>query len=154
MIKWTDYLQINSNSDDDKNDDDFSIPSINLVPYSSSEESSDNESTPRSFQRTKNPINSNFIINHSPIATQKRKRRQWSVVEKQHAIAYLEKTNSQHEIAKYIWYATKLLRTWIKNKPNLIELSPERRVSYRFSSQVDEATIQYDFFPQTANVND
>ena len=128
LIKWTDYLQINSrNDDDDDNDDEVPIPSVNLVPYSSSEESSDNENTTRLIQGTKNSIDSTASINHSPIATQKRKRRQWSVAEKLHAIAYFEKTNSKHQTAKYMGCATKQLRMWTKNKPNLVELSSRKK---------------------------
>lgn len=130
LMKWTDYLQINSsgdddNSDDNDNDDDGSSLSTNLVPYSSSE-SSDNESTTRSSQGP------GASINHSPITTGKRKRRQWSVAEKLHAIAHFEKTNSKHQTAKYIGCATKQLRTWIKNKPNLIELSSRKKGELSF----------------------
>lgn len=122
LIKWTDYLQINSSSDDDHNDDRDPISPTTLVPYSSSDESSENEDSTEQLQRLNNFTNLNSSINDLP-STSKRKRRQWSVAEKLHAIAHFEKTNNKHQTAKYIMCATKQLRSWINNKQSLIELS-------------------------------
>lgn len=99
------------------------------MPYSSSEESSENERTTGSFQGSEN---STDAVNNSSIAAQKRKRQQWSVTEKVHAIAYFEKTDNKHQTEKYIGRATKQIRTWLKNKPTLMALSTEKKGKVSF----------------------
>ncbi|CAF1372276.1 unnamed protein product [Rotaria magnacalcarata] len=65
LIKWTNYLQLSSNSDDDSDQDHSSTQSVKLVDYLSSESSSDNESISQSYQLgfTNSQNNINLIRN-------------------------------------------------------------------------------------------
>ena len=137
LIKWTDYLQINSSGDDGNNEDHASIPSTSLVQYPSSEESSSDESSTDASQLLTpsiDLINADSIINHSSTMLKKRKRRQWTIAEKLHAVAHFEKTNNKRLTAKHVGCAPKQLRMWIANKPILVEVSSRKKGELVFST--------------------
>lgn len=133
LIKWTDYLQLNSSDDDDSDEDHVSIPAIGLVQYSSSEESSGDES-PTDASHLSSPSDnltrSHPIIDHSSTTTKKRRRRQWTIAEKLHAVVHFEKTNNKRQTAKHVGCAPKQLRMWLANKPKLVELSSRKKGKY------------------------
>ena len=99
LIKWTNYLQLNSASDED----DPSTQSATLVDYSSLEPSRDNENLSQSSHQ---PTSSN---NHSSIdlmsassstIVKMRKRRPWTVTETLHAVACFEKNKKKKKKKK------------------------------------------------------
>ncbi|CAF4958033.1 unnamed protein product [Rotaria sp. Silwood1] len=76
LIKWTTYLQLNSNSDDDSDENYSSTQPAPLVNYSSSESSSDNENLLQSsHQSTSSNNNSNVDITSSSTSTIMKKRK-------------------------------------------------------------------------------
>ncbi|CAF1428697.1 unnamed protein product [Rotaria magnacalcarata] len=94
LIKWTNYLQLNSDSDEDNDQDYPSTQSALLLQCSSSETSSDNENISQSSHQLGSTNNQNHIdimpTSSSTIA-KKYKRRQWIVTEKLHAVTCFEK---------------------------------------------------------------
>ncbi|CAF3269661.1 unnamed protein product [Rotaria socialis] len=130
LIKWTNYLQLNSDSDDDSDDNYSSTQPALLVNYSSSESSSDEEELLQSSHQAASS-NNNSIVDTTSSSTSttinKRKRRQWTVNEKLNAIIYFEKNNNKSKTANDIGCATKQLRMWIKNKDELIKLSSQKK---------------------------
>lgn len=130
LIKWTNYLQLDSDSDEDSDENDASTQPTTLVNYSSSESSSDDENSSQLSHRCTSSNNGSIIdISSSSTSNsiQKRKRRQWSVNEKLYAITCFEKNKSKHQTAKEIGCDTKQLRTWINNKDQLIKLSSQKK---------------------------
>ncbi|CAF4506980.1 unnamed protein product, partial [Rotaria socialis] len=61
LIKWTNYLQLNSDSDEDNDQDYPSIQSATLLQCSSSEASSDNENISQSSPQLGSTNNQNHI---------------------------------------------------------------------------------------------
>jgi hypothetical protein len=130
LIKWTNYLQLNSDSDENSDEDHLTTESVTLVGYSSSEPSSDDENFSQSSHQPASSNNHNSIdvtSASSSTIVKKRKRRQWTVVEKLHAVSCFENNNNKQLTAKKMGCATKQLRMWIKNKDELLELSPRKK---------------------------
>lgn len=130
LIEWTNYLRIDPDSDEDGDEDDPSTQTKSLVNYPSSESSSDNENSSQLSHQCASSNNDNITdISSSSTSNiiRKRKRRQWTVTEKLYAIARFEKNNSKHKTAKEIGCDTKQLRTWIKNKDELLKLSSKTK---------------------------
>ncbi|CAF3709310.1 unnamed protein product [Rotaria sp. Silwood1] len=76
LIKWTTYLQLNSDSNDDSDENYSSTQPAPLVNYSSSESSSDNENLLQSsHQSTSSNNNSNVDITSSSTSTIMKKRK-------------------------------------------------------------------------------
>ncbi|CAF4111235.1 unnamed protein product, partial [Rotaria magnacalcarata] len=109
LIKWTNYLQLSSNSDDDSDQDHSSTQSVKLVDYLSSESSSDNESISQSYQLgfTNSQNNINLIL------------------------TYFEKNNNKRKTAEEIGCAPKQLRLWIQNKTELLQMSSRKKGNKR-----------------------
>ncbi|CAF1530970.1 unnamed protein product [Adineta steineri] len=113
LIKWTNYLQFNSDLDDDSDDNYSSTQSASLVNYSSSESSSDDENLLQSSHQAASSNNNSTVDTTSSSTSttiKKRKRRQWTVNEKLNAIVYFEKNNNKSQTASDIGCATKQLR--------------------------------------------
>ncbi|CAF4078456.1 unnamed protein product [Rotaria sordida] len=130
LIEWTRYLQLNPNSDEDSDENYSSTQPAPLVNYSSSESSSDGENLLKSSHPSASSNNNSVVdITSSSTSTiiNKRKRRQWTVNEKLNAIACFEKNNSKSQTARDVGCATKQLRTWIKNKDELLKLSSRKK---------------------------
>jgi len=130
LIKWTNYLQLNSDSDEDSDENYRSTQPAPLVNYSSSESSSDNENLLQSSHRSAScNKNSNADITSSSTSTiiKKRKRCQWTLNEKLNAIACFEKNNNKNQTAKDVGCDTKQLRMWIRNKDELLKLASQKK---------------------------
>ncbi|CAF4521138.1 unnamed protein product, partial [Rotaria sp. Silwood2] len=134
LIEWTSYLQLNSDSDEDSDENYSSTQPAPLVNYSSSESSSDDENLLQSSHPSASSNNNSIVdITSSSTSTiiNKRKRRQWTVNEKLNAIACFEKNNSKNQTARDVGCATKQLRTRIKNKDELLKLSSRKKGNKR-----------------------
>ncbi|CAF1342265.1 unnamed protein product [Rotaria sordida] len=133
-VKLANYLQLNSDSDEDIDQDYSSTPSATLVDYLSSEVSSDNGNISQSFDQL---ATSNKQCNIDPMFTslstivKKRKRRQWTVAEKLHAVTCFEQNNNKHKTAQQIGCATEQLHMWIKNKNELVALPSRKKGNKR-----------------------
>jgi hypothetical protein len=131
LIKWTSYLQVNSDSDEDSDENYRSTQPAPLVNYSSSESSSDDENLLQSSHQSASSSNNNTNIDITSSSTstiiKKRKRRQWIVHEKLGAIACFEKNNNKHQTAKDVGCATKQLRMWIQDKDKLLQLASQKK---------------------------
>lgn len=129
LIEWTNYLQRDSADDCASDHESQSVEPLTLVDYSSSEDSSDNEGNSHYSHENTSAI----FCHKDPTSTSssstgiKRKRRQWTTNEKLHAIKCFEKNNNKNQTAKQIGCATKQLRSWIKKKKELLELSSQRK---------------------------
>jgi hypothetical protein len=130
LIKWTNYLKLNSDSNEDSDEIDSSTQPALLVNYSSSESSSDDANLLQSSHRSPSSNNNSIVDNTSSSTStiiKKRKRRQWTLNEKLNAIAYFEKNNNKHKTATELECATKQLRTWVKNKDELLKLASQKK---------------------------
>ena len=110
LIKWTTYLQLNSDSDDDSDENYSSTQPAPLVNYSSSESSTDDENLLQSSYQSassNNNINVDITSSSASIIMKKRKRRQWTVNEKLNAIACFEKKQQQTPNSQRRWMCYK-----------------------------------------------
>ena len=135
LIKWTNYLQLNSDSDNDSDENYSSTQPAPLVNYSSSESSTDDENLLQSsHQPASSNNNSNGDVTSSLTSTimKKRNRLQWTINEKLNAIACFEENNNKHQTVKDVGNATKQLRMWIQNKDKLLKLASQKKSEYVF----------------------
>jgi hypothetical protein len=130
------YLRIGSSdeSDDDNNDDPFA--STVVIGSTCSRSDSENEDHPiDSFGGASDSVTVSSSLSLPPIlavddttvsnasGTPKRKRRQWSVVEKLKVLNAYESSNSKHRTAVEQGCTTAQIRQWEKKRGELIVLA-------------------------------
>lgn len=101
LIQFASYLQINSDSDEDSEEDYPSTQPTALVNYSSSSDEENSLQLSHPYTSSNNSI-VNITSSSTSAITNKRKRRQWTVNEKLYAIACFEKNNSKQQTAKQV----------------------------------------------------
>jgi hypothetical protein len=132
LIKWTNYLQLNSDDDEDTDEDVPSTQFTPLVDYSLAEPSSDDDNLLQSSHQPTSSNNNTLDSRSTSSSTiaKKRKRRQWTVAEKLHAIACFEKSNIKRQIKSDV--LPNNFECGLRTRMNYLNLHLEKKVSNTF----------------------
>jgi hypothetical protein len=134
LVQLGEYLRLGSDSDKDADTEDEekenNFPSHSLVSYSASDDSDDGISSMATCRSPPHAIDLPITDSSRTTSSVKRKRKQWSIREKLHAISTFEKNNSKYRTSKSHGCSPAQLRKWLAAKDQLQAVSKEKSGSF------------------------